>query len=278
MKTYKILVIDDDISTINIIIKYLEDDNPNYIFLHAIDGKKGISIAEKHLPNLIITDWEMPELSGIETIKKLKKNELTKNIPIIMITGIMISTKNLQTAFEAGAIDYIRKPINEIELKARIKSMLMLSYYYDQIVYMKNKELATVAMNVLQNNEFNIKIFEKIKNIEKNISSENKELSLELKNINKEIASKIKEDAWRHFDKYFKNVHPEFLKNLLSKYPTLSPAELKLSVLLRLKLSTKEIASITFLTPNSIKTARNRLRRKLNLTSTNNLTTFLFNF
>ncbi len=278
MKTYKILVIDDDISTINIIIEYLEEENPNYIFLHAIDGTKGISVAQKHLPNLIITDWEMPGLSGIETIKKLKKNELTKNIPIIMITGIMISTKNLQTAFEAGAIDYIRKPINEIELKARIKSMLMLSYYYDQIVYMKNRELATIAMNVLQNNEFNIKIFEKIKNIETDFASENKKLSLELKNINKEISVKIKGDAWRHFDTYFKKVHPEFLKNLLLKFPTLSPAELKLSVLLRLNLNTKEIASITFIAHDSIKTARNRLRKKLNLTPADNLTTFLFNF
>jgi len=278
MKTYKILVIDDDISNINIIIDYLEEENPEYVFLYATNGKKGIEVAEKHLPNLIITDWEMPELSGIDTIRELKNNKITKNIPVIMVTGIMTSNKNLQTAFEAGAIDYIRKPINEIELKARIKSMLTFSYYHNQIIDMKNRELATIAMNILQNNEFNIKIFEKIKNIEKDYATENKELSIKLKSINKEIALKIKGEAWQHFDNYFKKVHPDFSKNLIFKFPALSPAELKLASFLRLKLSTKEIASITFLTPDSIKTARNRLRKKLNLNSGQNLTTFLLKF
>ena len=71
MRTYKILIIDDEIDTINIIIDFLEVENPNYVFYHAINGIEGIITAKKHKPDLIITDWEMPVLSGIETIKKI---------------------------------------------------------------------------------------------------------------------------------------------------------------------------------------------------------------
>ncbi len=275
MKSQKILVIDDDISTINIIIDYLEVENPNYVFFYAINGTKGIVAAEKHQPQLIITDWEMPGLSGIETIKKLKDNEQTKNIPVIMLTGIMTSSKNLETALAAGAIDYIRKPIDKIELKARIKSMLILSDYYKQIVNLKNRELASTAINILQNNEFNIKTIEKIKSIEQKFCSNNKKLSRELRNVNKDISFKVKGESWEHFKNYFQKVHPNFTKNLVAKFPTLTPAELKLSILLRLNLSTKEIASIIFITPDSVKTSRNRLRKKINLPSSDNLVAFL---
>ena len=71
MKTYKILIIDDEIDTINIIIDFLEVENPNYVFYHAINGIAGIVAAKKHKPDLIIADWEMPGLSGIQTIKEI---------------------------------------------------------------------------------------------------------------------------------------------------------------------------------------------------------------
>ena len=275
MKTFKILIIDDEIDTINIIIDYLEDENPNYVFFHATNGIIGIDVAKKHRPDLIITDWEMPHISGIETIKILKENEITNLIPVVMLTGIMTSSENLKTAFEAGAIDYIRKPIDKIELTARIRSMLMLADYYSETISVKDRELASTAMNILQNNEFNLKIIEKLKTIDFKYGTKNKQLSNSLRELDKKVSSKIKNEAWNHFKTYFANVYPSFTKNLTTKFPELTLAEIKLASFLRLKLTTKEIASIIFISPDSVKTARNRLRKKLNLSVGDNLTSFL---
>jgi len=278
MKIYKILIIDDEIDTINIVIDFLEVENPNYVFYHAINGIAGIVAAKKHKPDLIITDWEMPGFSGIETIKDIKEDEGIKDIPIIMLTGIMTSSQNLKTALEAGAIDYIRKPIDKVELVARIRSMLMLANSNKEILSLKNRELASTAMNIMQNNEFNIKLIEKLNKIDLKFGTKNKNLSQSLNILNTEISAKIKAEAWTHFESYFQNVYPNFTKNLLADFPDLTPAEIKLTIYLRLKLSTKEIASITFITPESVKTSRNRLRKKLNLSSADNLTAILLGF
>ena len=187
----------------------------------------------------------------------------------------MTSSENLKTAFDAGAIDYIRKPIDKIELTARIRSMLMLADYYSETISVKNRELASTAMNILQNNEFNLKIIEKLKSIDLKHGNKNKQLANSLSELNDEISSKIKNEAWNHFKTYFANVYPSFTKNLTAKFPELSLAEIKLASFLRLKLTTKEIASIIFISPDSVKTARNRLRKKLKLTAGDNLTTFL---
>jgi len=145
----KILIIDDQIETINFIVDCFNDSDKDYEFYHVLSGIDAINVAQKFKPHLIITDWEMPGLSGIETIKRLKQIDSTKNIPVIMLTGIMTSSENLQTALEAGAIDYIRKPIDKLELIARTGSMLLLANSFKEIVDFKNRELASTALLIL---------------------------------------------------------------------------------------------------------------------------------
>ena len=75
----------------------------NYTVYQAFNIKDAYSIAQKHLPDLVVTDWEMPEGSGIELIETLKNNPSTKEIPVVMVTGVMTDTEHLKIAFEAGA-------------------------------------------------------------------------------------------------------------------------------------------------------------------------------
>ncbi len=133
MKQHKILVIDDQPDNLKIIVDYLKDSGTDYTILKAPNGKIACKIAEKKMPDLIITDWEMPEMNGIETINYLKGNEKTKDIPIIMASGVMTLSKNLKMALEAGAVDYIKKPIDKTELIARVHSMLKLADSYKEI-------------------------------------------------------------------------------------------------------------------------------------------------
>jgi DNA-binding NarL/FixJ family response regulator len=256
----------------------LDEENSNYNFYHALNGISGIDVAEKHLPDLIVADWEMPGFSGIETIKALKASDKTMNIPIIMLTGIMLNSEHLKTALEAGAIDYIRKPIDKLELTARIKSMLMLADSYKENLEIKNRELASTAMNILKSNEFNQQQLKKLRALNCSYGAENKDLENDLKEMIDDVSFKIKSEAWEQFEAYFKNVHPGFLKQLTSQFTDLTPAEIKLASFLRLNLSTKEIADITFNSPESIKTSRNRLRKKLSLEPGTNLVNYLLSF
>lgn len=75
--------------------------------------------------DLILMDVVMPEVDGMEACRKIKENSRLRDIPIIMVTG-MEETKGLQPAFDAGAIDYIKKPIDRTELAVRVRSALLL--------------------------------------------------------------------------------------------------------------------------------------------------------
>ena len=85
MKRPLILVIDDQAENLQIIVNFLNKIDNDYTIIIATDGKIGSKLAIKELPDLIITDWEMPEMDGIETIKYLKKHDATKNIPNLYI-------------------------------------------------------------------------------------------------------------------------------------------------------------------------------------------------
>lgn len=133
-----ILLIDDDPSYIHNVRKLLVEEG--YRLFLATNGHLACRIAEERSIDVVIVDWEMPDMNGIDTIKAFKRNATTKNIPIIMATGIMTSSENLKTALEAGAIDYIRKPVDVIELLARVNTALRLSNSFIKI-QKQNEEL-----------------------------------------------------------------------------------------------------------------------------------------
>lgn len=132
----KILIVDDEKFNTMIILNMLRLSGDNYSFLTAEDGRTACDIAMKELPDLILMDWQMPIMTGIDAVKFLKKQEQTRDIPIIMETAL-ISSENLREALNAGAIDYIRKPIDKYELIARVKSAILL---YDSFREIKRQK------------------------------------------------------------------------------------------------------------------------------------------
>jgi len=366
----------------------------------ALNGELALKIAIREQPEIIITDWEMPGMDGIELIKRLKQNESTSDTPIIMCTGVMTSSENLHTALSVGAVDYIRKPIDKIELLARIKSMLMLSdsrkvlkekyleiqqdhkfirslmesipnpmvYYnpegkiqvynqsferfinfqnldiskfriqeiepfskneihrfydikiikdgldatyeyelkgrsyviaktlflnlgsapqgimciltdvtelknaHNDIIENKKRELATYALRLIQISELNKSIISDLRSLNSLTNQEGSELIRQ--SINKFNINSGK-GFWDEFESRFENVYESFYTKLNTRYPELTPREKKLCALLRLNLSSKEIATIIFQNPHSVDVARFRLRKKLDLSQEENLVDFL---
>lgn len=132
MDQIKILIVDDMRIITELVASLLSELNEDFLCLVASNGKEACRMAQSEKPDLIIMDWEMPEMSGYDALLKIKKNESTKNIPVIISSGFSES-ENIKQALEAGAIDYVRKPIDGIELIARVRSVLTLSSTYNKL-------------------------------------------------------------------------------------------------------------------------------------------------
>ncbi len=135
-----------------------------------------------------------------------------------------------------------------------------------------NKELTTYVMYLLRKNEFIISIAEKLKVARLEAKTENKKIMTELI---KELESNSTMISWEEFEVRFQQVYTGFYKKLNIEYPDLSPNEMRLCAFFRLNMTTKEIAAITYQSINSITVARYRLRKKLGITSDENLVAFL---
>ncbi|MDX2303134.1 MAG: adenylate/guanylate cyclase domain-containing protein [Microscillaceae bacterium] len=118
-----ILLVDDETDNLRILADFLYKANPACKILKAKNGVMALKILEKETPDLILTDWNMPGLNGLELLIKVKELEKTRFVPVIMQTA-NTEDFHLRQAFEEGATDYIKKPINEVELLARVRSAL----------------------------------------------------------------------------------------------------------------------------------------------------------
>ncbi len=339
----------------------------------------------------------MPVLNGLDALIELKNNPSANRIPVIMITGIMTSSQNLKTAIEAGAIDFLRKPFDRIEILARVKSILELqekyriieennlfihslmesithplvyynlegvilgfnrqfedcvqthdenikdlqiyqlwkkagnmihqikdreliqtkkiisyeskcglndremifskSLYYNsayepegilcimtditeikqmhnEIIDSKKRELAASALRLIHISEMNNSLINELVGISNLTDKKGHDL---INNLIKKFSINYGENIWQEFEMRFENVYESFYQTLNQLFPDLSPSEKKLCALLKLNLSSKEIAALTFQNSQSIDMARYRLRKKLKLNPNDNLIDFLMN-
>jgi two-component system alkaline phosphatase synthesis response regulator PhoP len=120
----KIMIVDDEMATLLPLKRSLESEG--YIVIEAYDGYEAIKKAKTEMPELIILDIMLPGMDGIEVCSQLKKDVHTEKIPIIMLTA-KDEVRHRVEGLETGADDYVTKPFNLNELKARIKSVLRRS-------------------------------------------------------------------------------------------------------------------------------------------------------
>ncbi len=120
----KVLIVDDEMDTLIPLKKSLEAGN--YIVVEALNGQEALNKVKNETPDIILLDLMLPGMDGYEVCSRLKNNRLTKNIPIIMLTA-REDIKDRVKGLDIGADDYVAKPFNLNELKARIKSVLRRS-------------------------------------------------------------------------------------------------------------------------------------------------------
>lgn len=162
----------------------------------------------------------------------------------------------------------------KIILEKELQNQKLREEALSQQVELNSKTLTINALNMIQKNEILFQIKEKITAM-KNSSPEDMQSAL-TKNLMQLVNFGLNIDKdWDNFKMHFEQVHNDFFDQLKTKYPHLNSSDLKLCALLKLKLDTKEIASIMNISPQSVKVARSRLRKKLELDLTSNLSAFI---
>jgi len=124
----KVLVVDDEWEIRDMLSRFLTEEG--YEVILASNGEEAIELAERENPQVILLDIMMPGIDGIETCKRLKAEEKTRFIPIIMATALW---DTYEEAIEAGAEDFATKPFHLAELSFRVKSIRRLRYLTNEL-------------------------------------------------------------------------------------------------------------------------------------------------
>ena len=121
----KVLLVDDVSENIQILMETLKNE---YAIIAATNGERALKLAlAEPMPDIILLDIMMPEMDGYEVCKRLKKNEKTRNIPVIFVTA-MQEMEDEKMGFDVGAVDYITKPVSPPIVRARVKNHLALEF------------------------------------------------------------------------------------------------------------------------------------------------------
>ena len=117
----KILIVDDELDTLLPLKRALEMED--FSVIEAQDGAEALEKVRSEIPDLVLLDLMLPKINGFEVCQRLKQDEATSSIPIIMLTAKGETSDKIE-GIEIGADDYVTKPFNLDELKARIKAVL----------------------------------------------------------------------------------------------------------------------------------------------------------
>ena len=129
-KPPRILVVDDNETNRDILVTRLNVHG--YELLQAADGEEALAAARQHRPDLILLDIMMPKIDGIEVTKQLKADSSMPFTPIILVTA-KADSKDVVAGLEAGADEYLTKPVDQLALVARVKSVLRLKELHDTV-------------------------------------------------------------------------------------------------------------------------------------------------
>ena len=147
-----ILVVDDDDSIRKGLVYLLKQQG--FRTSEASNGLDGLSAVENERPDLVLLDLMMPGMNGIDVCSKLKNSHATRLIPVVMITALNGQKEKIR-AIDAGADDFLNKPINLPELKARVNSLLRMKHLNDSLNHSENV-IATLANAIEAKDEYTV--------------------------------------------------------------------------------------------------------------------------
>lgn len=273
-----ILVVDDDAANRQAILSALSMLAPETAVLSAATGRQALRVLASSAVDLVLLDWEMPELDGYATLLEIKANENLKNLPVVMYTGIMTSVEALQRALAAGAADFLRKPTDALEIAARLQAILRQREYQQQAIVAERERLQAQLMEM---SAATLHLQEQ----ETLMDSLREGLRQSLTEINpKETIKKLlrslpqqdlTDENWERYRKRLDAMQGGFLERLAKLHPDLTRQQLTLASLFRMGFVSKEVAQTLGMSLDALDKSRYRLRKKLPLQPSDSLESFL---
>ncbi len=144
-KGSRILIVDDTVKNIQVLGTVLKEEG--YQINVAQNGQQALDVVGKVHPDLILLDVMMPVMDGFEACKQLKENPETEEIPIIFLTA-KVETDDVVKGFELGAVDYVTKPFNTIELLTRVNTHLTVYHLQQELEHLVEKRTAQLHHRV----------------------------------------------------------------------------------------------------------------------------------
>jgi len=126
----RILIVDDNEMNRDILVTRLSTQG--YELLQAVDGEEALAVAARELPDLILLDVMMPKIDGMEVCRRLKADANLPFMPIILVTAKAASA-DVVAGLDAGADEYLTKPVDQMALVSRVKSVLRIKELHDQV-------------------------------------------------------------------------------------------------------------------------------------------------
>ncbi|HKB10486.1 MAG TPA: HD domain-containing phosphohydrolase [Vicinamibacterales bacterium] len=126
----RILVVDDIEANRRLIARLLADDGYDIVF--ALNGRSAIEQVRRLDPDLVLMDVLMPDVNGFDACRELKQDAATRLVPVVLVTALQESDDRIR-GIEAGADDFVSKPFNAHELRARVRSLLRIKRYTDDL-------------------------------------------------------------------------------------------------------------------------------------------------
>jgi signal transduction histidine kinase len=149
-KKTSVLVVDDEPNGFDVIEAHLYREG--YDLLYVSSGKEALNRLDAIEPDVILLDVMMPKMDGIEVCRLIKSDPSWKHIPILMVTALN-SKDDLARSLDAGADDFLTKPVSGVELRARVRSMLRIKQQYDslQATLQLREDLSSMIVHDLRN-------------------------------------------------------------------------------------------------------------------------------
>ncbi|WP_370575401.1 methanogen output domain 1-containing protein [Methanomethylovorans sp.] len=131
----KVLIVDDEPMNVELLQAYLGSE---YVTVSASNGKEALAKVNEEKPDIVLLDVMMPEMNGYEVCKLLKAAEGTQLLPVVMVTALSNREDRIK-GVEAGADDFLIKPVDKVELTARIRSLLRIKHLHNSLQQEKDK-------------------------------------------------------------------------------------------------------------------------------------------
>lgn len=216
----RILVVDDNETNRDILVTRLNVHG--YELLQAADGEEALAAAKQHLPDLILLDVMMPKIDGIEVTRRIKGDASMPFMPIILVTA-KADSKDVVAGLEAGADEYLTKPIDQTSLVARVKSVLRIKELHDT-VSAQAADLATWNKTLEQRVADQLSEIERVSRLKRFLAPQVVEIVLS--SGNESVLASHRRDVsvvfcdLRGFTAFAETAEPEEVMGVLSEYHT----------------------------------------------------------